>query len=104
MALSPITNALDVIQLNQAKSANQESDSQKGQVISFGDYLKNALNNVNQLQLDSQQIGVDFAAGKTDNIHEVMIAGEKADIALQLTMQIRNKVVDAYNEIMRMQI
>jgi flagellar hook-basal body complex protein FliE len=46
----------------------------------------------------------DFAAGRTDNIHQVMIAAEKSDIALQFTMQIRNKILDAYNEIMRMQI
>jgi flagellar hook-basal body complex protein FliE len=72
--------------------------------ISFGDYLKTALNNVSNLQVDSEKIADDFAMGKTDNIHEVLIAGEKADVALQLTMQIRNKVLDAYNEIMRMQI
>jgi len=103
MAITPITSALDAIQINPTKILNQENKSQ-GEVISFGDYLQTALNSVNQLQLDSTQIGIDFAAGKTDNIHEVMIAGEKADIAMQLTMQIRNKVVDAYNEIMRMQI
>jgi flagellar hook-basal body complex protein FliE len=104
MALSTITNILDSTQLNSIKSVGQNNENQNENVVSFGDYLKNALDNVNQLQLDSQQIGVDFAAGKTDNIHEVMIAGEKADISMQLTMQIRNKVLDAYNEIMRMQI
>jgi len=102
MAVSSITGALDAVQLN--KSIDQNSNGQQVQTVSFGDYLKNALDSVNQLQLDSEQIGIDFAAGKTDNIHEVMIAGEKAEIALQLTMQIRNKVVEAYNEIMRMQI
>jgi len=104
MALSPITSVLESAQLNSVKAASQDNEKQNENVVSFGDYLKNALDTVNQLQSDSQQIGVDFAAGKTDNIHEVMIAGEKADIAMQLTMQIRNKVVDAYNEIMRMQI
>ena len=72
--------------------------------ISFGDVLKNALNNVNDLQINSDKLTNDLAAGKTDNIHGVLIAGEKAGIALDLTMQIRNKVLDAYNEIMRMQI
>lgn len=104
MAIAPITSGVNAIQINPTKILNQENESQQGEVISFGDYLKSALNSVNQLQTDSTQIGIDFAAGKTDNIHEVMIAGEKADIAMQLTMQIRNKVVEAYNEIMRMQI
>ena len=42
--------------------------------------------------------------GETDNIHNVMIAGSKANLALQMTIQVRNKVMDAYNEIMNMQI
>jgi len=56
------------------------------------------------LELESQALANAFALGKTDNIHQVMIAAEKADIALQFTLQIRNKILDAYNEIMRMQI
>ena len=63
-----------------------------------------SLNKVNDLQLESAELTNDFATGKTDNIHQVLIAGEKADIALQLTMQIRTKILDAYSEIMRMQI
>lgn len=74
------------------------------QKTSFSDYLKNALDKVNDLQIESDNYTNALAAGKTDNIHQVMIAAEKADIALQFTMQIRNKILDAYNEIMRMQI
>lgn len=72
--------------------------------IPFSEYLDEALQNTNQLLLESDRIAADFAAGRTDNIHQVQIAAEKADIALQFTMQIRNKIMDAYNEIMRMQI
>ena len=71
---------------------------------SFTEFLKDALNKTNDLQIESQKLQEDFAAGRTDNIHQVMIAAEKADIALQFTIQIRNKILDAYNEIMRMQI
>lgn len=70
----------------------------------FGNYLSNAINKVNDLQLQSQQIANDFAAGKTDNIIEVFNASAKAGLAIDLTMEIRNKVLDAYQEIMRMQI
>ncbi|MCX7922370.1 MAG: flagellar hook-basal body complex protein FliE [Clostridia bacterium] len=76
----------------------------ENKVENFGEYLKSALDKVNDLQMESEALKNDFAAGKTDNIHQVMIAGEKADLALQFTMQIRNKILDAYNEIMRMQI
>jgi len=75
-----------------------------GRPIRFSEYLNEALNNTNQLLLDADRIADDFAAGRTDNIHQVAIAAEKADIALQFTMQIRTKLLDAYNEIMRMQI
>lgn len=70
----------------------------------FGEYLTNALDNVNQLQHESQQASIDLAAGKVQDLSQVVIATEKATIALQLTMQVRNKVVDAYQEIMRMQV
>jgi len=72
--------------------------------ITFSEFLKNELDKANSLIIQSDKLSEDFAAGKTDNIHQVLIAVEKADIALQLTLQIRNKLMDAYNEIMRMQL
>jgi len=72
--------------------------------IPFSDYFKQALSNTNSLITEADRIADDFAAGKIDNIHQVSIAAEKADIALQFTMQIRSKIMDAYSEIMRMQI
>lgn len=72
--------------------------------IPFADYLKQAMNETNSLLMESESISNDFAAGITDNIHAVQIAAEKADTALQFTLQIRNKIMDAYSEIMRMQI
>ncbi|WP_069649615.1 flagellar hook-basal body complex protein FliE [Caloranaerobacter ferrireducens] len=71
---------------------------------SFGDFFKEALDKVNSLQKDADRYNRLLATGQVDNIHEVMIASEKANIALQLTLSIRNKVIDAYKEIMRMQI
>lgn len=72
--------------------------------VSFGEYLNSALMKVTDMENHAAQLKEDFALGKTDNIPEVLIAGEKASIALQFTMSIRNKIVDAYTEIMRMQI
>ncbi|HWR43172.1 flagellar hook-basal body complex protein FliE [Sporomusa sp.] len=70
----------------------------------FGEYLKDALNSVNNLQGEARQASLNLAAGKIQDVAEVTIASEKAAIALQLTMQVRNKVVDAYQEVMRMQV
>ena len=77
---------------------------ENGVTISFADYLKASLNEVNGLQLEASDLAAQFAAGETDNIHEVLIASEKADIALQLTTAIRSKIIEAYQEIMRMNI
>lgn len=71
---------------------------------SFGEFLNDAMKKVSDIEKESTALGESFAAGTEDNIHKVMIAGQKAEIALQFTMQIRNKILDAYNEIMRMQI
>lgn len=79
-------------------------DNEKSAQVSFGEYLNSALTKVSDLENQSDQLKEDLAVGKTDNIPEVLIAGEKANIALQFTMSIRNKVLDAYSEIMRMQI
>ena len=72
--------------------------------VSFGEYLNSALMKVSDLESQADQLKQDFALGNTDNISEVLIAGEKANVAVQFTMQIRNKILDAYSEIMRMQI
>ena len=71
---------------------------------SFGDTLKGAMNSVNTLQKESDTSMQQLATGKADSMHETMIAAEKADIALRLMVQVRNKVIDAYNDIMKMQV
>lgn len=70
----------------------------------FGEFLRDALNNVNNLQNEAKQASLNLAAGKIQDVAEVTIASEKAAVALQLTMQVRNKVVEAYQEVMRMQV
>lgn len=71
---------------------------------SFRDMMMQALKNVSELEKQADGITEDFIAGKTDSIHSVLIAAEKASISLELIVEIRNKVLDAYSEIMRMQI
>ena len=71
---------------------------------SFGTYLKDALSEVNQLQLESDRQNKLLAAGEISDISQVVVAGQKAEIALQLTLQMRNRAMSAYQEIMRMQV
>jgi len=71
---------------------------------SFMDYMNEAINDANQLDLQAEDLSMQLAAGELENPHEAIIAAQKAEISLQFITEIRNKVLDAYNEIMRMQI
>jgi len=70
----------------------------------FAEILKEAFDKVNQVQKNAEQMASDFALGRISNIHEVIIEAEKATIALRLTTEVRNRIVEAYREIMRMQL
>jgi len=96
-AISSISGSLPGIK--QVKTAG----SGQGEV-SFKDMLLDAIYSVNQLQRESDAITEDFIAGRTDSIHDVMIAGTKASLALDFMIEVRNKILDAYQEIMRMQV
>ncbi len=70
----------------------------------FAGMLRNALQEVNKLQLEADELSRRLAEGTLENLHEVTIAAEKAALALELTVQVRNKVIEAYQEIMRMPV
>lgn len=71
---------------------------------SFTDILNEAMKDAGETDAAAQQQNVDLLTGENDSIHSAMITSEKAELALNLVIQVRNKVVDAYNEVMRMQV
>ncbi len=71
---------------------------------SFADTLKDAVGEVNTLQKVSDKKAQDLATGKTSDIPDVMMAAEKADIALRMMVQVRNKIIQAYEDVMKMQV
>jgi flagellar hook-basal body complex protein FliE len=93
--LNSIITAKDYEDIKLDKSKEKES---------FSSFLKNALNQVNEMQIESDEYKKMLAVGDIDNLHDVMIASDKANTAMQVTLSIRNKVVEAYKEIMRIQI
>ena len=71
----------------------------------FGQVLKGALENVNSLQADASDLRTRFDMGdRSINLSDVMIAGQKSSIAFEATVQVRNKVVEAYKTIMNMPV
>lgn len=71
---------------------------------SFQQLYMDAIKEANQLDKVSSDYSTKLASGQLENIHEAMIAAQKADISMQLVMEVRNKILDAYREITRMQI
>ncbi|MGB6408855.1 MAG: flagellar hook-basal body complex protein FliE [Planococcus donghaensis] len=76
----------------------------ESKVEGFGQVLKDALNEVSAAQNESDKLTNQLITGEVQDVHEVMIASQKASLSLQMTMQVRNKVVEAYQEVMRMQV
>jgi flagellar hook-basal body complex protein FliE len=75
---------------------------EKGREKGFVEFLKDSLEKVNQLQIEANEAVTAFSAGKDIDIHTVMIAVERANLSLSVVTEIRNRVLDAYHEIMRM--
>jgi len=84
----------------QNKISQETSQENQG----FQEVLLSALNKVNNNAAAAENASIDLAMGKSTELHQVMFAVEQADLALQLTIQIRNKVLEAYQEVMRMQV
>ena len=70
----------------------------------FKELLTRHLDEVNQLQFEADRALRDLVTGQTDNLHGVIVAMTEADLSFRLMMQVRNKLLEAYNEIMRMQV
>ncbi len=83
------------------KSYTGTKEKQNG---SFGDILSDAVKSVNEQQKNYDTALNRYMLKGDVSIHDLMIAGEKARLSLELTLQIRNKVIEAYQEIMRMQV
>ncbi len=81
-----------------------ETSRNSSQGSDFQEILKGAVMNVNQFQVEALRQMEALALGNVDDIHKPIIAAEKASLTLELLVQVRNKALDAYQEIMRMQI
>ncbi|WP_206810948.1 flagellar hook-basal body complex protein FliE [Paradesulfitobacterium ferrireducens] len=72
--------------------------------VDFSKFLQEAIDQVNALQQNAEAASAGLATGQIQDLHTAIIALEKASLSMSLTVEVRNKVLDAYNEMMRMQI
>lgn len=98
-------NTIKSVDLLNVKSplaeTNPAQETKKGD---FGEHLNKALGEVNELQQKADQAIQQLVGEGKGDLQETMVALEKADVSFRLMMQIRNKVLEAYQEIMRMQV
>lgn len=84
-----------------AQKVTQTPDSSG---VPFSDILSDAMKNVRETQAVSQQDGYDLAMGNMDDLHTMMINSSKAATAMEFTVELTGRAVNAYNEILRMQV
>jgi flagellar hook-basal body complex protein FliE len=86
---------------NEIQKTAVEGDTKKS---NFLDTLKEKLNEVNDKQIEAENLTQKFIKGEEEDVHKVMLSTEEAKLSLELAVQIRNKLVEAYEEFNRMQI
>lgn len=92
---------IDGVESNLQSLPNLKSD---GKDKGFQNVLNNTINDLNNLQQKAGDMSTQLALNKDVELHDVMIAVQEADIAMRLTVQIRNKMLEAYREVMRMTV
>jgi flagellar hook-basal body complex protein FliE len=100
MAIAPI-GAGSVTPAGSAVSQAPEAQPAKA---SFARVIENVLRDANTQQAQADRAVHDLAVGNTDNVHEVMLALVKAELSFRTVLEVRNRLTEAYQEIMRMQI
>jgi len=98
---------MDIIPLGPVQNGKIDQKFEKSEQkngTGFKETIGNYVNEVNDLQVKAGESIENFATGKVENVHEVMIAMSKAEVSFKFMMETRNKLVDAYKEIMRMQV
>lgn len=86
------------------KIAGPENRTTADAVAPFSEYIKDSLSEVNRKMQAADKAVADLASGANPDIHNTMIAMQKAEVSFELVMQIRNKLIAAYDEIRRMAI
>lgn len=87
-----------------SKMVSSPQPPPKNEGPSFGDIMKESIQKVDQSQKEADQMLQDFINMKNKDLHQVMIAWEKADVSLQLLIKVRSKILEAYQDVMRMPV
>ena len=106
MNISPLSaNLIHLLSPNNALSFDSDRLAATGQSDgSFANILTDALSTASQADAADKASAIELLTGQSDDLAGLLIDAQKAELSLNLALQIRNKVIDAYNEVMRMQV
>jgi flagellar hook-basal body complex protein FliE len=89
--------------LSEGQGAERPAKAADGK-SSFGNLIEKTLNDTERLQEHADGMVRSFAQGEITDVHEVMLAMSRADLSFRMVLEVRNKLLDAYQEVMRMQV
>lgn len=95
-------DSIKAVQLSNIIKSGASTDQVSS--VDFKELLIDSLEKVNQDQVYANEMDEALVLGETDNIHEVMIASQKAEVSLTFAVEVRNKILEAYKELMRIQM
>ncbi len=101
---SDYTKAIADLNLKDNSFELPKGDSPKESEVSFVDHLKASVEGVDQLQKSADKMAVAVSSGKSEDIHGTMLALTQAELGFNLMVQVRNKALEAYQEIMRLPV
>jgi flagellar hook-basal body complex protein FliE len=106
VSISPITGSGFISGLTNVASAGGSAgaDGVQGTGKGFGDMVSKAIDNVQQTQGTADDLATKAATGDLTDVHDYMLAATQASVTTELTVAVRNKAVEAFNDIMRMQV
>jgi flagellar hook-basal body complex protein FliE len=97
-----ISNPVSLIKAVQPANVTETGANDLGK--QFGAFLNEAIGNLNSQQTTVDQLNQSFIKGELSDVHQLTIAAEKASLGLELTVQVRNRIIEAYQEVMRTQL
>ena len=99
-----IQSVSDTQNMFQANSVQQKQVTTKSEQPTFSDFLKRSINELNTQKVTSDQLTEALANGADVELHQVYIAAQKASVSMSAALEFRNKVIETYQEVMRMSV
>ncbi len=103
-AFTPDIQASKGLKLGEVGLLNGGGQTDQAGSATFGEFLMQSIEDVNSKQVKAESSIGELLSGKSNGLHETMLSVEKADVSLRLIVKVRNKALESYKEIMRMQV